>query len=172
MKRMLGVLAVVCVSAGCSVKPPPEGVEPVQDFELKSYLGTWYEIARMDHSFERGMDQVKAEYSLNENGSVRVVNSGVLTAKDKKKSATGKAFFTGANDVGSLKVSFFGPFYGGYYIFDLDPEEYSLVASGTRDYLWILSRKKTLSAKRTQQLMKKAAAAGYDTNALIWVRQK
>ena len=171
MKRITGWVMALLALAGCAVQGPPAGIQPVAGFDLQAYLGTWYEIARLDHSFERGLEQVQAEYSLNKDGSVRVVNSGFLPAKGRRKTATGKGFFTGERDVGSLKVSFFGPFYGGYYIFALDPAEYALVASGTRDYLWLLARQKTLSPARVSELLAKAATAGYDTNALIWVKQ-
>ena len=171
MKR-IAIMAAALLAAGCGVKGPPQGIQAVTGFDLKTYLGTWHEIARMDHSFERGLEQVRAEYSLNENGTVRVLNSGCDSAKKKWKSAEGRARFTGAADVASLKVSFFGPFYGGYYVFALDPEKYALVTSGTRDYLWLLARKKSLPEDLKSELLATAKAAGFDTNALIWVKQE
>jgi len=162
---------MLAVAAGCGTKGPPPGISPVAGFDLQAYLGTWHEVARLDHSFERGLEQVRAEYSLNPDGSVRVLNTGYDPAKKKWKSAEGRARFAGAPDMGSLAVSFFGPFYGGYHVFALDPREYALVTSGTRNYLWLLARSKTLRPERTAALLALAAAAGFDTNALIWVKQ-
>ena len=172
MKRALGWAMALWVVAGCGLKGPPEGIQPVTGFDLAGYLGTWHEIARMDHPFERGLEQVRAEYSLNEDGTVRVLNTGYDPAKKKWKTAEGRARRAGAADVASLEVSFFGPFYAGYHVFALDPGKYALVTSGTRDYLWLLARAKKLPAERTRQLMALAAAAGFDTNALIWVKQE
>ncbi len=170
MKRS-AILAACLMAAGCGPKVPPKGIQPVGNFDLGGYLGTWHEIARMDHSFERGLEQVRAEYSLNEDGSVRVLNTGYDSAKRKWRTAEGKARFTGAEDVASLKVSFFGPFYGGYFVFALDPAKYALVTGGTRDYLWILARTRTLPAELKPELLARISAAGFDPNALIWVKQ-
>ena len=164
-------LAMLMLAAGCGTNRPPRGIQPVAGFDLQAYLGTWYEIARLDHVFERGLEQVRAEYALNSDGSVRVLNSGYDPARKRWRSAEGRARFAGAPDVGSLAVSFFGPFYAGYHVFALDPREYALVTSGSRNYLWILARSKTLRPERTAALLAQAAAAGFDTNALIWVRQ-
>ena len=151
----------------------PEGISPVKGFELPRYLGTWHEIARLDHSFERGMSQVTADYSLNDDGSVKVVNRGYLADKNEWKEAIGKAKFVGAEDVGHLKVSFFGPFYGGYVIYELDHEgyQYAFVTSYNRDYLWLLARTPQISDALKQQFLQQAAALGFDTGALIWVEQ-
>ena len=151
----------------------PEGISPVTGFDLQRYLGNWYEIARLDHSFERGMSQVSADYSLNGDGSVKVVNRGYLADKDEWKEAIGKAKFVGAEDVGHLKVSFFGPFYGGYVIYELDHQDYqyAFVTSYNRDYLWLLSRTPQISDALKQQFVQQAEALGFDTAALIWVEQ-
>jgi apolipoprotein D and lipocalin family protein len=156
---------------GCGAPAPPAGIQPVTGFELEPYLGTWHEIARLDHRFERGLEQVRAEYSLNPDGSVRVVNSGYHSRKQKWKTATGRARFTGARDVGSLQVSFFRPFWAGYHVFALDPQRYALVTSGSSDYLWLLAREKSLPAELKSSLLATAAEAGFDTNALVWVNQ-
>lgn len=154
----------------CSTMPP-EGVHPVTSFDINRYLGQWYEIARLDHSFERGMSDVNATYALQDDGSVKVINRGYDTRRQAWKEAIGRALFTGDKNTGSLKVSFFGPFYGGYHVVALDQQHYrwSLVAGPDRDYLWILARDMTLSADVRQQLLAQAQALGFATDKLIWV---
>ncbi|PLY04388.1 MAG: lipocalin [Desulfuromonas sp.] len=148
----------------------PEGIKPVENFSLDRYLGRWYEIARLDHSFERGLSQVTAEYSLREDGGVRVLNRGYSETKQIWKEATGRAYFVNGAEQGYLKVSFFGPFYGAYIIFDLDQEDYqhALVCGPDKSYLWILSRTPTLDAEIVAGLVAKAAAAGFNTEELIF----
>lgn len=136
----VGLVSLLTVS-GCT--QVPKGVEPVQGFDLDRYLGQWHEIARLDHSFERGLTDVSATYSMREDGGVRVINSGFNIETQALKTAEGKAYFTGPSNVGSLKVSFFGPFYGGYHIAKLDKEyQMALVVGPNTDYAWILSRQK------------------------------
>ncbi len=148
----------------------PEKAEPVTGFELDRYLGKWYEVARLDNRFEKNLDNVTAEYSLNENGTVKVVNSGFDTVENKAKSAMGRAKFRKGNDIGALKVSFFGPFYAGYNVIAIDPDyRYALVAGRNLDYLWILSRTDTIPAGIRQDYLDIAQAVGYDTAALVWV---
>ena len=172
MKKNAWIAALAALAlTGCGTKVPPKGIRAVADFDLGTYLGTWHEIARMDHSFERGLEQVRAEYSRNADGTVRVVNTGYDPVKMKWKTAVGRARFAGAANVASLEVSFFGPFYGGYHVFALEPGEYALVTGGTRAYLWLLARGKSLSPEGTGALLREAAAAGFDTNALVWVKQ-
>ena len=162
------VVIAVFVLAGCT--GIPEGIEPVDNFELEPYLGTWYEIARLDHSFERGMSNVTANYSLREDGGVAVLNRGYRDGKGEWDEATGKAYFIGDPSIGRLKVSFFGPFYGAYNIFELGENyEYSLVAGPDRSYLWILAREPQLSQAMLDDLLSKAEAAGYDVSQLIIV---
>jgi len=121
----------------------PKNVQPVQNFELERYLGTWHEIARLDHSFERGLENVTAVYSMREDGGVRVMNSGINRETKQPKQAEGKAYFLGSEDVASLKVSFFGPFYGGYHVAKLDADyKMALVIGPNTDYAWILARSK------------------------------
>ena len=161
-------LAAVFALSGCA--GIPEGIEPVDKFELEPYLGTWYEIARLDHRFERGLSNVTAKYTLREDGGVSVLNRGYRAKKDKWDEAEGKAYFVGDPGVGQLKVSFFGPFYGAYNVFELGENyEYSMVAGANRSYLWILARKAQLSQSMLDELLAKAAAAGYDTSELIFV---
>jgi len=149
----------------------PEGVTPVKNFQLERYLGKWYEIARLDHSFERGLSQISAEYSLNPDGSVKVINRG-YSDKDKKwKEAVGKALFVKSPDQGFLKVSFFGPFYGSYIILELDHQNYSyaLVCGPDRSYLWILARSPKIDDATKNALITKAASLGFKTDELIFV---
>jgi len=151
----------------------PEGITPVQDFELQRYLGRWYEIARLDHSFERGLVNVTAEYTLQEDGRVRVINKGYRPAENAWETAEGVAAFVGATDVGRLKVSFFGPFYGGYNIIALDKAayQYALVCGPSRSYLWILAREPQLDAGVIEALVGRARELGFATEDLIMVDQ-
>jgi len=150
----------------------PEKAEPVSNFDVNQYTGLWYEIARIDFKHERNMDNVTAQYSLNDDGSIKVLNSGYDYKKEKWEKAEGKAKFRGENNVGALKVSFFGPFYSGYNVIALDDNyQYALVAGKDLDYLWILSRTKTIPETVKETYLRIAQEAGYDTNRLIWVSQ-
>jgi apolipoprotein D and lipocalin family protein len=148
----------------------PEGVEPVDNFELDRYLGKWYEVARLDHRFERGLSEVTAEYSLRPDGQVRVLNSGLPAGADRREQAEGRAKFAGEPDVGYLKVSFFGPFYGSYVVFELDPDyRYAFIAGNTTDYLWLLAREPVVDAKVRERFVQRAGELGFDVDELIWV---
>jgi len=153
--------------AGCT--GVPEGVQPVRGFQLERYLGTWHEIARLDHSCERGLTDITATYGRREDGGVTVLNRGWDAARGEWRQAEGRAYFTDAPDVASLKVSFFGPFYGGYHVFALDPDyRWALVSGPSRDYLWILARQPVLPADTLKDLVGQARDAGFDTDALIF----
>lgn len=168
MKKYIGVLFAALLS-GCA--SAPKGVEPVTGFDLQRYLGTWHEIARLDHSFERGLVNVTAEYSMREDGGVKVLNKGYLPAKNKWKEAEGRAYFSGEKTTGSLRVSFFRPFYGGYNIIDLDKDyKYALVAGPSFSYLWILARDSDLPAETTERLVLKAKGLGFETSRLIFLK--
>jgi len=169
-KILLGAMATLL--SGCLGMP--ESVKPVQGFELDRYLGKWYEVARLDHSFERGMDQVTAEYSLRDDGGVRVLNRGYSVEKNKWSEAEGKAFFVGESDQGYLKVSFFGPFYGSYVVFDMDQEnyQYAFISGPDTSYLWFLSRTPTVDPKLLARFVEQARSLGFDTDQLIYVNQK
>ena len=150
----------------------PDNIKPVKDFELKRYLGKWYEIARLDHSFERGLEKVTAEYSMRDDGGVKVLNRGFSKDENKWSEAEGKAYFVREANEGYLKVSFFGPFYGAYVVFELDKDyEYAFVTSSKKSYLWLLSRTPVVSDDLKVQFVEKAKTLGYDTAALIWVDQ-
>ena len=152
----------------------PEGARPIQGFELESYLGKWYEIARLDHPFERGLSKVTAEYSLRDDGGVKVINRGFKSDSNEWEEAEGKAFFVGDTSTGKLKVSFFGPFYGAYNVIALDQETYqwSMVVGPNTDYLWILSRTPVLDQVIVDQLLSQAESLGFKTDQLIFVDQE
>ena len=166
------LLALLLFLPGCT--GIPDGVSPITGFDVNRYLGTWYEIARLDHSFERDLEQVTAEYSLRDDGGIRVLNKGYNSVKQRWEQAEGKAYFTGDSKVGRLKVSFFGPFYGGYNIIDLDHEDYqyALVSGPNTSYLWILARQPVLDAAIVRQLLAKASRYGFDTSRMIFVAQQ
>lgn len=149
----------------------PENVRPVDNFELNRYLGKWYEIARLDHPFERDLTHVTADYSLLDDGGVRVLNRGFSVETNSWKEVEGKAYFVNEPDQGYLKVSFFGPFYGSYIVFGLDREnyQYSLVSGPDKSYLWLLGRSPTLEDDVQAMLVEKAAASGFDTSKLIFL---
>jgi apolipoprotein D and lipocalin family protein len=167
MRNKLTLFAIF-VLAGCT--GVPEGVETVDGFELDRYLGTWYEIARLDHRFERGLSDVTATYSMRDDGGVRVVNRG-RNEEGEWDEAEGKAYFVDAPDQGRLKVSFFGPFYGGYNVIELDKAgyEYSLVSGPDRSYLWILARTPELDQQTLDRLVSKARKLDYPVDELIYV---
>ena len=148
----------------------PKGVVPVKDFDETKYLGKWYEIARLDHSFERGLSKVTAEYDLRSDGGIKVINRGFSVAENKWKEVEGKAYFVKARDEGHLKVSFFGPFYGSYIVFDLDQKDYqyAFVSGYNTSYLWLLSRRPTISKEVKEKFIKNSKALGFDTDNLIF----
>lgn len=161
--------------SGCASSQPPEGIRAVAPFDLARYQGRWYEIARLDHRFERGLSNVSATYTPQPDGSVRVVNRGFDASKGDAgawSEAVGKALFVGPPTTASLKVSFFGPFYGGYHVAALDKDyRWALVVGPDRDYFWILAREKTLSPELRAQLEERARALGIHTAGLIAVAQ-
>ena len=168
MKRLLALLLLL---SGCTGKP--DTVQPIDDFNLERYLGTWHEIARLDHSFERGLSRVTADYSMRDDGGVRVINRGFSAAKGAWKEAEGKAYFVESEDVGFLKVSFFGPFYGSYVVFELDQQgyQYAFISGWNTSYLWLLARTPTVSDEIMGRFVDQAAELGFDTDALIFVEQ-
>jgi apolipoprotein D and lipocalin family protein len=167
IKRLLffiPILILGCVNI-------PENVSPVIGFDIDRYLGTWYEIVRLDHSFERGLEKVTAEYSLRDDGGIKVVNKGFDSKKNIWKETIGKAYFIDDSDIGRLKVSFWGPFYGAYNIIDLDKENYSysLVCGPNKSYLWILAREPHMEESLKSKLVKKAKDLGFETEKMIYV---
>lgn len=167
MRRFWVLLGLLGLS-GCMGMP--EGVTPVKPFELERYLGTWYEVARLDHSFERGLSRVTAEYRRLPDGGVRVVNRGFDKEKGEWKEAEGKAYFVEGEDQGYLKVSFFGPFYSSYVVFGLDEGyETAFVAGFSRDYLWLLARQPEVGEEVKARFLERAEALGFDVAQLIWL---
>ena len=169
---VLLVIAALPALNACSTQPPA-GMTPVGPFQIERYLGKWYEIARLDHSFERGLSDVSATYRLQDDGSVQVVNRGFDGKQNKWREAVGRALFTGDPTRASLKVSFFGPFYDGYHVIALDQKDYrwAMVVGPDRDYLWILARDRQLAPDVRQQLLRQARELGFDVASLIWVEQ-
>lgn len=168
--KIIGVFLALLVLNGCSVKVPDD-ITLVKNFDVTRYQGTWYEIARFDHSFERGLEQVTATYRLNQDDSLNVINRGFNFEKGEWSEVEGKGYFIGRPDVAALKVSFFGPFYGGYNVIALDSDyRYALVTGENKNYLWILSRTKTLPESVKARYLAIAEQNGFDTRELIWVR--
>ena len=168
MKKLIIILSALLLTACLGM---PKQVQPVDNFQLNRYLGTWYEIARLDHSFERGLSQVSANYSLLPNGQVRVLNRGYSEQKQAWHDIEGKSTFVKSPDIGHLKVSFFGPFYSSYVITDLDESyQYALISGYNHSYLWILARQPQIPDAVKQRLIAKAQTLGFDTNQLIFVK--
>lgn len=164
---VLGVTTLLSSFASAPFK-----AKPVGNFDLNKYLGTWYEIARLDFYFERGLENVTAQYSIDADGDVRVLNKGYNVKKKKWVSSKGIAKFKDDKHTAALKVSFFRPFYGAYNVIALDPDyKYALVTGSDFDYLWILSREKTIPQNIRTKYVKFAQEMGYDTSKLIWVKQ-
>lgn len=162
------LLSITLLLASCT--GVPENIQPIKSFEVKRYLGTWYEIARLDHRFERGLSHVTAEYSLREDGGVKVVNRGYSEDDKEWKDAEGKAYFVDKPDIGHLKVSFFGPFYSSYVIFELDKNyQYALVSGADQDYFWILARQPNLDPALQEKLIAQAKSLGFATDDLVMV---
>ncbi|TVK91865.1 lipocalin [Shewanella algae] len=170
MRRILLVVFAALLS-GCLGMP--DSVKPVSGFELNNYLGKWYEVARLDHSFERGLTQVTAEYKMRSDGGVSVLNRGYSEADGEWIEAEGKAYFVNSDTDAYLKVSFFGPFYGSYVVFELDRENYSyaFVSGPDTDYLWLLSRTAVVEPEVMDKFIQMSAERGFDTSKLIFVAQ-
>ena len=166
---------VISVFISCKEMPQQQtdmDVTTVKELDLDKYLGTWYEIARFDHRFERNLEGVTATYSMRDDGKIKVLNQGYKNGLDGElQRAVGKAKTT--SDPGKLKVSFFWFFYSDYLIMELDPDyRWVLIGSSSPKYLWILSRTPQLDKATTERILSKAVSRGYDTSKLIWVKQK
>lgn len=167
LSLIAGGVATLLLSSCSTI---PKNAKPIENFELARYLGSWYEIARFDFRFEKDLNNTMAQYSLDAKGNVKVVNSGYNYVKDKWTSAEGLAKFRGEENVAALKVSFFGPFYAGYNVIAIDDDyKYALVVGKNLEYLWILSREKTIPEDIKEKYLRIADAVGYDMSNLIWV---
>lgn len=165
MATTLAIIMTLCTLAGNAGKVDNSTVESLN---LGKYLGLWYEIARFDHSFERGLQNVTAVYSIRTDGKIKVVNSGWKDGEYKV--STGKSKVTGTPAL--LKVSFFGPFYSDYRVLMITPDyQQALVGSSSSKYLWILSRNPVLTDEVKRSILDEAQRRGYDTEKLIWVGQ-
>ena len=170
---ILGAAALTGLALYLSRAPRiPDGVHPVHHFNLQRYLGKWYELARIEHSFERGLQRTQAEYSLAPNGSILVTNRGYDPKHNTWKVSHGKAKTTIAPDIAALKVSFFGPFYGGYNVVALDDNyQWAMVIGSSLDYFWILSRTPSLPEGISERLLHQAELIGVDAQRVLWVHQ-
>ena len=177
--RISLIVLFCCGLLGCL--GAPEGVTPVKGFDINRYLGKWYEVARLDHSFERGLSGVTAEYSMREDGGVRVMNSGIseldggssgAEGSSERSEAEGRAYFVEGPELGYLKVSFFGPFFGSYIVFELDAEgyQYAFVAGNNTNYLWLLARTPKVSDEVMARFIAQSSALGFATDELIFVK--
>lgn len=170
VKNFCILILVVFILTLTSCSTIPQNAVAVKPFNIEKYLGKWYEIARLDFKFEKDLNNTTAEYSLREDGKIKVENKGYNTKKEKWSQAIGKAKFVGNENVAMLKVSFFGPFYSGYNVIAIDDNyKYALVAGKNKKYLWILSRETTIPENIKQNYLKIAQDIGYNTNDLLWV---
>lgn len=146
----------------------------VQEVNINKYLGTWYEIARYNHSFERNLVGVTATYNLNTDGSIQVVNKGYKNSLTGKEStAIGKAKIPNPQIPAKLRVSFFWIFYGDYYILELDKDyQWAIIGSKSDNFLWILHRKPIIDIELYNYIVSLIEARGYNTSKLIQVQQK
>lgn len=177
-KKLLAIAVTASVSAAAAIilynrlkVSIPRGATAISPFDVRRYLGTWYEIARLDYKFEHNLTNVTATYSLNDDGILEVDNKGFSPEKQLWKESTGKAKFVNSEEEGRLKVSFFGPFYAGYNIIDIDKHyKHALVVGNNLKYMWILSRTTSMPIATKKRFLNKAEELGYDTDALIWTR--
>jgi apolipoprotein D and lipocalin family protein len=173
MRNLLRALFLVTLAALAGCVGIPKGITPVANFDAQRYMGKWYEIARLEHSSEKGLSGITAHYSLRNDGGIDVVNRGYNAKKDEWRVAQGKAYPVENPDTGYLKVSFFGPFYGSYVIFDVDRigYEYAFVTGPDRRYLWFLSRTPVVTDEVWTKFIDEAGGLGFDLDKLIRVDQ-
>lgn len=175
-RNIVVLTGIALILTGCLGQP--KNVQVIPRVDANQYLGTWYEIARLDHSFERGLERVTATYSNREDGGIRVINRGFNPESKAWQEAIGKAYFidpvnSDGSYTGKLKVSFFGPFYGAYNIIALDQQgyQYVMICGPNLDYLWILARTAKLDNSIKLALIAQAKALGFATDKLIFVTQ-
>ena len=168
MKRFLitGIISsVAALLTGCETT---SDIAAVKNFEPERYMGTWYEIARLPQYFERDLDEVTAQYTLNDDDTIKVVNSGVKDGEPTSITGKAKLKDPDANpQTGELRVSFFWPFYSDYRVIELAPDySYAVVTAGSRDYLWVLSRKPTMDKAQLDGILERAKALGFELGEL------
>ncbi|MGQ8366150.1 lipocalin family protein [Glaciecola sp. 1036] len=171
IKKLFTLILLGCGLTACTSVEVPDGISPVSDFDQQRYLGTWYEIARLDHSFEKGLSKVTAQYKVREDGGISVINRGFDADSGEWDEAEGKAYFVQDPTTAHLKVSFFGPFYASYVVFALDKQDYqwALVSGPNREYFWILSRTPTINQQQLNKLIELAELKGFSVDKLIFV---
>lgn len=171
---LLSVFLIGTVGISCQTNKNNKTMNTttVSNLDVNRFMGSWYEIARYEHSFEKGMTHVKANYSLLPDGTIRVLNSGMKNGK--KKEIEGKARKKkDSNSNSKLEVSFFLWFYSDYFVFELDDNyQYAVIGSSSDNYLWILSRTPQLPQSTINDLLIKIKKRGYDTSKLYFVPQK
>lgn len=174
--KTIGIIAASVVTAAGFLfrrlsSKIPQKATAIKHFDINRYMGKWYEIARFDFKFERYMNNTTANYSLQDDGTVKVVNRGFNYKTNKWKEAVGKAKFRDDANEAKLKVSFFGPFYSPYNVIALDDEyRFALIAGKNLDYIWILSREKNIPENIKQSYVAKAKSIGYDTSLFVWIK--
>jgi apolipoprotein D and lipocalin family protein len=166
------IIAAFGLLAGCA--GVPKGITPVNNFNAQRYLGAWYEIARLEHRYEKGLSNITAHYNMRDDGGIDVLNRGYDAKKGEWRTAAGKAYFVKDPNTGYLKVSFFGPFYDSYVVFGLDDVDYqyAYVTGSNRSSLWFLSRTPQVPDKAMDRFIKKARELGFATDKLIHVDHK
>jgi len=170
MKKNLFILFIAIFFIGCGAKHPT--LETVKSVDIQKYKGTWYEIARFEHFFEKGCKNVTATYELKKDGNIKVINRCTKIDNNQTKEATGVAYAVDTT-TSKLKVSFFRPFYGDYYIIDLaDDYSYALVGTPSREYLWILSRTKTIDMQTKEKILQTLPNLGFDKEKFVWTIQE
>ena len=165
------VSSLAAALTGCATT---SDIAAVMDFEPERYMGTWYEIARLPQYFERDLDEVKAQYTLLNDGTIRVENSGVREGKPKSITGTAKLKKPDAKPLtGELRVSFFWPFYSDYRVIELASDySYAVVTAGSRDYFWVLSRKPEMKKEQLDAILNRAKENGFDLGELEYPRQR
>ncbi|QKF76797.1 lipocalin family protein [Arcobacter defluvii] len=173
MAKIFKLLILFCFTillTACSSKNPP--LQTVQKVELNKYLGTWYEIARYEHFFERNCKNVTANYSMMNEETIKVINRCTKIQTNEKKEAIGRAYAIDETN-SKLKVSFFRPFYGDYWVLMLDENyKYAVVGTPSREYLWILARDSKLDEKIKNEILQKLPSLEFDSSKLIWTIQE
>jgi apolipoprotein D and lipocalin family protein len=173
--KTFGIGIMISLLSGCSPSKEmnTESISAVQQFDLQRYLGTWYEIGRLPHSFENGLDKVTATYTLRDDGMIGVLNRGFSSSKQKWSEASGKARLKPGAKGAYLEVSFFWIFYADYKVIELDTNyTYAMITSSSKEYLWVLCRTPKLDETIYSNLLRKAGNLGFNTNDIYKVQQE